>query len=134
MLMLQIGNLILRNTCMEDVFKKVSGIIGVIMLFFLLSSCKLSEIPFIGDVKIDDIDNTSSITSEFEMNLSSIIENDLHNKFYVNYPVEVETDLNKIKIYIGCKSAANKNEIKSYILNKYCTKNDEVILTNEAAD
>ena len=104
------------------------------MLFFLLSSCKHSEIPFIGDVKIDDIDNTSSITSEFEMNLSSIIENDLHNKFYVNYPVEVETDLNKIKIYIGCKSAANKNEIKSYILNKYCTKNDEVILTNEAAD
>ena len=127
--------MLLNKTKFEEIFKSISGIIIVIFIITSLSSCN-ANINF-SNLKDDYTLNSenkkaeSVLITKFQNNLKSIIENDLHNTFYVNYTVEIKTDLKSLKIYVYSNNKLLEDEITNYIKQKYCTSLDEVIIINE---
>ena len=49
---------------------------------------------------------------------------------YVNINLDIKTDFKTLKIYLYDNEIDRAEDIKKYIETKYCTPNDEVIITN----
>jgi len=131
----QIGNIILKKTKFEEIFKTFTGVIFVILL--------ITKIPHFNNlidfdkltIKYDktayNANTNYEIKKSFQNKLSEIIQNDLHNIFYVNILVDVKTDLEMLKIYLrGSVTNDMADKITAYVQNKYCTPHDEVIFIN----
>lgn len=129
---MQIGKTILANSQYEKLYKIISA-------FFIMIIITLMIFPSINKVFVTEnknfktsfVDSDTNIKNEFEKKLEQIIENDIHNKFYVNYDIQVKTDFKKLKIYISNANRPNEKGIAEYIKKTYCTAKDEVIVLNE---
>lgn len=127
----QLGKLILSKTKFNDIYKTSTSILVIIGILFYLKS-------FNFEVVINELDNidisyygNQNIKYEFENNLERLIEEDIHNKYYVNLNVSVSTDFDKLSICLIQNNISNINDIRNYIFNKYCTPGDEVIISDE---
>ncbi len=129
---LQFGNIILSKTKFYDNYKKISGIIMAICLVSSLMSLSVSFKNINFDNKNINFNFEDSIKNEFQTKLKNIIENDLHNEYYVNLYIEIETNYKFLSIHIFGNIPKNReDDIIDYIKNKYCTPNDEVIIHSE---
>lgn len=126
---IQIGNLILDKTNYSKLFKVVAGIILIMSILACLTDIKLVEYTPSVNPKTNKY-SSESIKTEFENNLKKKIIDDLHNNNYVNIDLDVKTDFKTLKIYLYDNEIDRAEDIKKYIETKYCTPNDEVIITN----
>lgn len=126
---IQIGNLILDKTNYSKLFKVVAGIILIMSILACLTDIKLVEYTPSVNSKTNKY-SSESIKTEFENNLKKKIIDDLHNNNYVNIDLDVKTDFKTLKIYLYDNEIDRAEDIKKYIETKYCTPNDEVIITN----
>ena len=132
MLIIRTGNLILKHTKFQSIYSSVSGIILSVMLLSFIMSFKFNINGLYIDNNINNnLIKQNNIKNEFESNLQELIKNDLHNTFYVNTTVTVQTDMKNIIINISGNLSDKTQEVKNYVNEKYCTKGDEVIITNE---
>ncbi|MBR3933870.1 MAG: hypothetical protein IKJ68_08205 [Clostridia bacterium] len=134
---IQSGSILLNKTKFEDIFKTISGIIAVIFVLSSMSSCSKSfDFSYIYE-DLQNKDKNSNCNSElitsFENNLKSIIEDDLHKKYYVNLNVKISTDLKTLKIYIYSNDNSINEDVRNYVKQKYCQAKDEVTVINENA-
>lgn len=129
---IQIGKNFLDNSQYEKLYKLISAFFIMIIIFLML-------FPNISKVYVDKNQysagafdtNETNLKDKFEENLEQIIENDIHNKFYVNYDIRVETDFEALKVFILKTDTTNAKDIAEYVRNTYCTPKDEVIMINE---
>lgn len=126
---IQIGNLILDKTNYSKLFKVVAGIILIMSILACLTDIKLVKYTPSVNSKTNKY-SSESIKTEFENNLKKKIIDDLHNNNYVNIDLDVKTDFKTLKIYLYDNEIDRAEDIKKYIETKYCTPNDEVIITN----
>lgn len=126
---IQIGNLILDKTNYSKLFKVVAGIILIMSILACLIDIELVEYTPSVNPKTNKY-SSESIKTEFENNLKKKIIDDLHNNNYVNIDLDVKTDFKTLKIYLYDYEIDRAEDIKKYIETKYCTPNDEVIITN----
>lgn len=129
---LQFGNIILSKTKFHKSYKKISGIIMAICLVSSFLSFDYStDMPQIKS-DYDNFDNTDIVKEQFQNKLKDIIKSDLHNKYYVNLNIDVDTDYDLLSIKISGKITPDmENDIEKYVKDKYCTPKDEVIITCE---
>jgi len=125
------GKLLLKKTHFEKLFQTISGIIIIITFYTIITSFNIDDFKIQTNIKGIDYDS-NNIEVQFENNLKKIIEEDIHNKYYVNLNIDVKTNMENLKIIIyGLQDKNFANEITRYIKNTYCTSNDEVIAINE---
>ncbi len=131
-IIIKTGSTLIDKTNFFRLFKTISGIIILSYVILSLSACEFDK-NLVAD--FNSIEFNSEFTDykkEFENKLGSLIQNDLHNKYYVKLNVEIKTDMKSLTIYVrGNFESIDADEIKSYILKTYCTSDDEVILINE---
>ncbi len=128
----QLGGVILSKTRFFKNYKKISGIILTICLISSFMKLDLSfdniKIPY--NEPDENYENTIKV--EFQNKLKEMIENDLHNKYYVNVNVDVSTNYESVRIIISGNISDNeKITITNYIKTTYCTPKDEVIINGE---
>lgn len=127
----QLGELILSDTKYKKIYKTSISILVIIGIFFYLKSLNYEVVINEFNNKYIPYYNNENIKYKFEDKLNTLIQEDIHNKYYVNLNVSVSTDFDKLSIYIFQNNISNINDIKNYIFDKYCTPGDEVIILDE---
>lgn len=127
----QFGKVFLKNTQYEKIYKFISSFFIIFIVFMCIFPIgkNIMNINYSNEISLDS--NKTDIKKEFENRLSQTIERNIHNIFYVNYIINVETDFSHLKIYITAKETAMDNDVKNYIISNYCTSKDEVYLISE---
>lgn len=127
----QFGKVFLKNTQYEKIYKFISSFFIIFIVFMCIFPIgkNIMDINYSNEISLDS--NKTDIKKEFENRLSQTIERNIHNIFYVNYIINVETDFSHLKIYITAKETAMDNDVKNYIISNYCTSKDEVYLISE---
>jgi len=128
---IQFGKVFLNNTQYEKIYKTTSSF----FIIMVITICLFSLGKNIADIEIlsqnsFDLSETN-IKNEFENNLAKTIEENIHNIFYVNYTIKVKSDFKQLKIYVLAKGNDTDDDVKNYIVNNYCTSEDEVYMINE---
>ncbi|MBQ4527398.1 MAG: hypothetical protein II998_04925 [Clostridia bacterium] len=128
----QLGGLLIT----DNGFKKLFKLIGSVMLLVSIASVPGCDKQF--DVNTNsqyniNISDFNSINEEFTENVEKIIENDLKERFSLEFfRVKVTSDYYTMKIYVnGMFSEAEKIEIEKHLKTTYCTSHDEVNVNNE---
>jgi hypothetical protein len=127
----QFGKVFLKNTQYEKIYKFISSFFIIFIVFMCIFPIgkNIMDINYSNEISLDS--NKTDIKKEFENRLSQTIERNIHNIFYVNYIINVETDFSHLQIYITAKETAMDNDVKNYIISNYCTSKDEVYLISE---
>ncbi|MBQ6893988.1 MAG: hypothetical protein IJN40_00670 [Clostridia bacterium] len=128
---IQFGRILTNETQYEKIFKVISS-------FLIISLIVAGGISLIKNNVDDgttlniafDIQDTN-IKNEFENKLEDTIKIDIHNKFYVNYDIDVDTDFKKLKIFVVKKGTSMDEKVENHIISNYCTSEDEVYMINE---
>ena len=128
---IQIGKVFLNSTQYEKIYKFISSFFIIVIVVGGILSIYKKENNIILFPETSFILGETDIKKEFENNLAQMIEANIHNTFYVNYKIKVETDFQQLKIYILCKGSQTDTNVKNYIINNYCTSKDEVYMINE---
>lgn len=127
----QIGKIFLNNTQYEKIYKFISSFFIVIIVITYIFSLGRNESNIDLFSKTYFKSDNTDIKNNFENKLAQTIETNIHNIFYVNYSIKVETDFKQLKIYILGKGTATDDDVKNYIVNNYCTSKDEVYIIHE---
>ncbi len=117
----------------KDSFKRIYNLVGGIMVVFTLLGIPIENAKLKMSDSYDNEfynDNTNIIENEFTKIVSEKIKKDIKETFGFDGDVEVNSDLNKLKITIKGNIKECSQDINKYIRDKYCTDNDEVELIN----
>ena len=130
-ILIRISNIILNKTAYSKIFKFIAGFLLLFTVIVSFSSFNYEFDLYKYPDKEFGVSSNADIKKQFEINIADIIENDIHNKFYVNCNVAVETNFEKLYVYIMSLKKEEEEEIKNYVMKNYCTPNDEVIIIHE---
>lgn len=123
---LQISNLILKNTKFNKFHNCIGSIIMITILFsplFSISDISFEVLPAINQTDFSEL----QADAVFCKKLENVINEDLNSKGYLNCDAKVSTDWNSLGIVIYCENEINdEKELEKYIRDKYCTSKDEV--------
>ncbi len=128
---IQFGRILTNETQYEKIFKVLSSFLIISLIvaggIFSIKNNVANGTSLNMTFEMQDI----NIKNEFESNLEDTIKRDIHNKFYVNYNINVDTDFKNLKIFIVKKGTPMDERVENYIINNYCTSKDEVYMIDE---
>ena len=116
----------------KDSYKKMYNLIGMILIVLAVMDIPISQISLEISEALpgSKAENKPVYVERFTDMVSENIQKDISEKLGFECSIEVVSDLNSMIIKIDT-SSDNKNEIKQYVEQKYCTERDEVQIVNE---
>lgn len=129
----QLGGLLVSGKSYQKLYKLV-GAIFLMLTMFSLPKANLKQIvdTSINHSQPDEVE-TDYISMEFTQKVSEKIRNSIQSQYGIESEVTVTTDesYTAISIHVLYDGEIDPVELKQYVIDNFCTQNDEVIVVGK---
>lgn len=129
----QLGGLLVSGKSYQKLYKLV-GAIFLMLTMFSLPKANLKQIvdTSINHSQLDEV-GADYISMEFTQKVSEKIRNSIQSQYGIESEVTVTTDKSytAISIHVSYDGEIEPVELKQYVIDKFCTQNDEVIVVGK---
>ena len=129
----QLGGLLVSGKSYQKLYKLV-GAIFLMLTMFSLPKANLKQIvdTSINHSQLDEV-GEDYISMEFTQKVSEKIRNSIQSQYGIESEVTVTTDKSytAISIHVLYDGEIAPVELKQYVIDKFCTQNDEVIVVGK---
>lgn len=129
----QLGGLLVSGKSYQKLYKLV-GAIFLMLTMFSLPKANLKQIVdnSINHSQLDEV-GEDYISMEFTQKVSEKIRNSIQSQYGIESEVTVTTDKSytAISIHVSYDGEIEPVELKQYVIDKFCTQNDEVIVVGK---
>lgn len=129
----QLGGLLVSGKSYQKLYKLV-GAIFLMLTMFSFPNANLKQIVdnSINYSQPDEV-GADYISTEFTQKVSEKIRNSIQSQYGIESEVTVTTDesYTAISIHVSYDGEIEPVELKQYVIDKFCTQNDEVIVVGK---
>lgn len=129
----QLGGLLVSGKSYQKLYK----LVGAIFLMLTMFSFPKANLKQIVDTSINhsqpDEVGEDYISMEFTQKVSEKIRNSIQSQYGIESEVTVTTDKSytAISIHVSYDGEIEPVELKQYVIDNFCTQNDEVIVVGK---
>lgn len=128
--LIQVCGMFIRNSSLKKLYNLICGII----LICTILNIPITDMGFSFALPEDEFSYEESqfdVKRDFTDKVSQKIKNDLSTQYGFSGSVEVQSDFRNLNIIVYGAEDYEKEVIKKYIKDKYCTEKDRVEFSSE---